>query len=68
MVEAMNQVSHPSFPTLLECYHHGDDAILVWEPAELSVNEILASRCPITESEIAAIVRPVGFERLAVSE
>ncbi|KAI2791717.1 hypothetical protein POX_c04591 [Penicillium oxalicum] len=59
MIEAMNQVSHPSFLTLLECYYHGDDAILVWEPAELSVNEILASRCPITECEIAAIVRPV---------
>ncbi|KAJ5460932.1 uncharacterized protein N7458_002484 [Penicillium daleae] len=59
MVESMTQVSHPSFPSLLDCYHHGDDAFLVWEPVELSVNQILASRCPITESDIAAIVRPV---------
>lgn len=60
LIETMSQSSHPSFLSLLECYYHGDDAFLVWEPVEISVNHILASQCPITEAEIAAIVKPVS--------
>lgn len=60
MLDAVNRISHHSFPSLLACYYHNDHAFLVWEPAELSVSQILASKCSITESEIAAIVWPVG--------
>lgn len=60
VVETMSQNCHPSFLSLLECFYHADDAYLVWEPVEISVNHILASQCPITEAEIAAIVKPVS--------
>ena len=33
---------------------------MVWESVELSVSQILASRCTITKGEVAAIVRPVS--------
>lgn len=58
------QLSHTSFPALRACYHHGTRVFLVWEPVELSLSQILASKCLITESEIAAIVRPVCVDRL----
>jgi hypothetical protein len=61
LVDSMSQNSHPSFLSLLECYYHADDVYLVWEPVEISVNHILASQCPITETEITAIVKPVGW-------
>lgn len=57
--ETMSQLSHPSFRTLLETYHHANHAFLVWEPVALSVSQVLASKCLVTESEILAIVRPV---------
>jgi hypothetical protein len=60
--ENMSQLSHSSFRTLLGTYHHANDAFLVWEPVALSVSQILASRCLVTESEIAAIVQPVCTE------
>lgn len=59
-LDAVSQISHHSFPRLLACYYHNGQVFLVWEPAELSVSQILASKCSITESEIAAIVWPVG--------
>ena len=61
LCDTVSQLSHPSFLSLLECYHHGDEAFLVWEPAALSVTQILASKCLITEREIAAVVRPVSI-------
>ncbi|KAJ5033100.1 hypothetical protein NUH16_003230 [Penicillium rubens] len=57
--ETISQLSHPSFRTLLETYHHANHAFLVWEPVALSVSQVLASKCLVTESEILAIVRPV---------
>ncbi|KAF2999550.1 hypothetical protein E8E15_000011, partial [Penicillium rubens] len=47
--ETMSQLSHPSFRTLLETYHHANHAFLVWEPVALSVSQVLASKCLVTE-------------------
>lgn len=60
LLETICRFSHPSFLGLLGCYCWEDQVFLVWEPVELSVSHILASRCTITEEEIAAIVRPVS--------
>ncbi|CAG7951563.1 unnamed protein product [Penicillium salamii] len=59
LLETICRFSHPSFLGLLGCYCWEDQVFLVWEPVELSVSHILASRCTITEEEIVAIVRPV---------
>lgn len=59
MLDFMSRISHPSFPSLKECFLHENHAFLVWEPLELSVSQILALKCPVTESELAAIVWPV---------
>ncbi|KAJ5822455.1 hypothetical protein N7447_004795 [Penicillium robsamsonii] len=59
LLETMSQFSHPSFLDLLGCYCWEDQVFLVWESVELSVSNILASRCTITEGEVVAIVRPV---------
>ncbi|KAJ5500624.1 hypothetical protein N7453_009675 [Penicillium expansum] len=59
LLETMSQFSHPSFLDLLGCYCWEDQVFLVWESVELSVSHILASRCTVTEGEVAAIVRPV---------
>ena len=60
MLDFMSRMSHPSFPSLRECFLHENHAFLVWEPLELSVSQLLALKCPITESELAAIIWPVG--------
>ncbi|OGE47083.1 hypothetical protein PENARI_c067G00123 [Penicillium arizonense] len=59
LLETISQLSHPSFLGLVACYCWEEQVFLVREPVELSVSHILASRCTITEGEIAAIVRPV---------
>ncbi|CAG8060614.1 unnamed protein product, partial [Penicillium nalgiovense] len=59
LLETICRFSHESFLGLLGCYCWEDQVFLVWEPVELSVSHILASRCTITEEEIVAIVRPV---------
>ena len=59
VADTINHLSHRSFPRLLECYQQGDRAFLVWEPVELSVSQVLASRCSITESELVAIISAV---------
>ncbi|KAJ5971723.1 uncharacterized protein N7479_001641 [Penicillium vulpinum] len=59
LLETISQISHPSFLGLVGCYCWEEQVFLVREPVELSVSHILASRCTITEDEIAAIVRPV---------
>ncbi|CAG8218578.1 unnamed protein product [Penicillium salamii] len=55
----MEQIFHPSFLTLLECYHHGTSCTLIWEPTEVSVSHILASSCSITTDELVGIIKPV---------
>ncbi|OGE46403.1 hypothetical protein PENARI_c296G03307, partial [Penicillium arizonense] len=55
----MGHICHPSFPKLLQYYHHDTSSMLVWEPTEVSVDHILASSCSITADEIVSIVRPV---------
>jgi hypothetical protein len=60
MLHFMNRISHPAFPTLKECFLHDDHMFLVWEPLELSVSQLLAVKCPVTEGELAAIVWPVS--------
>lgn len=60
ILDFMGRISHPSFPNLQACYLHENHAFFVWEPLELSVNQLLALKCPIIESELAAIVWPVG--------
>lgn len=64
LVETMSQISSPSLLRLLKVYTHQEEVYLVWEPTELSVIEILASRCPIMESELIAIIFPVRIRRL----
>ncbi|KAJ5365211.1 hypothetical protein N7517_008097 [Penicillium concentricum] len=59
LLETRSQFSYPSFLGLLGCYCWEDQVFLVWESVELLVSQILASRCTITEGEVAAIVRPV---------
>lgn len=59
VLETISQLSHLSFLSLVACYCWEEQIFLVREPVELSVSHILASRCTITEGEIAAIVRPV---------
>ena len=59
LLELMGHVCHPSFPKLLQYYHHDTSSMLVWEPTEVSVDHILASSCSITADEIVSIVRPV---------
>ncbi|KAJ5708171.1 hypothetical protein N7488_007972 [Penicillium malachiteum] len=63
----LNRISHPSFRSLLGCYHHGDSVFLAWEHVEVSVVQILASKLVITASEIIAIVKPIleGIQYLA---
>ncbi|CAI7610945.1 unnamed protein product [Penicillium viridicatum] len=58
-LELMEQISHPSFLRLLECYHHDASCTLVWEPTEVSVSHILASSCSITSDELVEIVKPI---------
>lgn len=60
LVETMHQVAHRSFPNLLDHYRHGGQDFLVWEAVELSVGQVLGSRCSIDEGALAAIVWPVG--------
>jgi hypothetical protein len=59
-LELMEQISHPSFLRLIECYHHDASCTLVWEPTEVSVSHILASSCSITTDELVGIVKPVS--------
>lgn len=60
LLELMNQISHSSFLALQECYFHAGMAFLIWEPVEVSVGQILASKCMMTASEVIGIVRPVN--------
>lgn len=62
-LELMEQISHPSFLRLIECYHHDASYTLVWEPTEVSVGQILASSCSITNDELLGIVKPVSQTR-----
>ncbi|KAJ5215571.1 uncharacterized protein N7498_001978 [Penicillium cinerascens] len=59
MLDFMSRITHPSFPSLKECFLHENHVFLVWEPLELSVSQLLALKCPVTESELAAIIWPV---------
>ncbi|KAJ5938509.1 hypothetical protein N7466_001643 [Penicillium verhagenii] len=63
----LNRISHPSFRSLLGCYHHGDSVFLAWEHVEVSVVQILASKLVMRASEIIAIVKPIleGIQYLA---
>ena len=57
LLELIDKLSHASFLALQECYLHEGMAFLIWEPVEVSVGQILASKCMITASEIIEIVR-----------
>lgn len=60
LVQTVNQYSGRNFLRLLDIYRQGNRCFLVWEPVELSLNEVLASRCAITETGLAEIVWPVN--------
>ncbi|KAF3389062.1 hypothetical protein F1880_003171 [Penicillium rolfsii] len=53
----LRKLHYRSFLNLQESYHHDDSVFFVWEPVEVSISQILASKCMITVSEIIAIVR-----------
>lgn len=59
----MHQVTHRSFPNLLEHYRHRGQDFLVWEAVKLSIGQVLRSRYSIDEGALAAIVWPVGIGR-----
>lgn len=59
LVEIISRCSHQSFPRLHDFLEHGNYYFLVWEPADFTLNEVLASECYITEAELAQIVWPV---------
>ncbi|CAG8007047.1 unnamed protein product [Penicillium salamii] len=65
-LELMEQISHPSFLRLIESYHQDASCTLIWEPTEVSVSQILASSCSITNDELLEIIKPVleGIEYL----
>lgn len=58
-VDTIERLSHRSFPKLLRCYFHSDLAFFVWEPVELSLSQILGSKCSIKESQMISMVWPV---------
>lgn len=60
LVRTIDQFSHQSFPRLLGFYHHPGSCFLVWEPVELSINEVLASRWRIEKVDLAQIVWSVS--------
>jgi hypothetical protein len=60
-VRQVQRNSHRSFPRLIEFLVHKQQHYLVWEACELSVMEVMASECPVTESEIAEMIWPVSF-------
>lgn len=60
LVQTVNQYSGRNFLRLLDIYQQGNRCFLVWEPVELSLNEVLASRCAVTETGLAEIVWPVN--------
>lgn len=59
LVEIISRCSHHSFPRLHGFLEHENYYFLVWEPANFTLNEVLASECYITEAELAQIVWPV---------
>lgn len=59
LVRMIGKCSHRSFPALQRFLQHDGRYFLVWELTELSLNKVFASKCPITESELAQIVWPV---------
>ena len=59
LVETIDRCSHHSFPRLHDFLQHENRYFLVWESAEFTLNEVLASRCYITEAELAQIIWPV---------
>ena len=60
LLDTVSLHSHSSFLRLLDCYQNGSLSFLVWEPAELSLSQILGSKCSIRETEVVSIVWPVN--------
>lgn len=65
LIQTIQQYSGRNFLRLLDTYQQGNLSFLVWEPVELSLNEVLASRCAITERGLAEIVWPVYLSGLS---
>jgi hypothetical protein len=59
MVQVIDQHAHRSFLRLLNVLQDGKRYLLMWEPTEFSLSEVLASMCRITEKELAQIIWPV---------
>ncbi|KAL2801685.1 hypothetical protein BJX63DRAFT_438586 [Aspergillus granulosus] len=59
LVHEIDQLTHRSFLQLLKVMQHGQRYFLVWEPTEFSLHEVLASKCRITECELAQIAWPI---------
>lgn len=60
LLNLSRKINHTSFLKPQELYRHASSVFLVWEPVEISISQILASKCMITAGEILAIVRPVS--------
>ncbi|KAJ5291415.1 hypothetical protein N7478_000746 [Penicillium angulare] len=59
LLENINRHSHRSFLRLLHCYQYGSSSFLVWEPVELSLSQVLGSKCSIREAEMVSIIWPI---------
>ncbi|KAF7589639.1 hypothetical protein BBP40_004012 [Aspergillus hancockii] len=59
LIQTIDRYSHRSFLGLVDAFYHGDQCFLVWEPAQLALDMVSLSRCPITESQLAQIVWPI---------
>ncbi|KAH2361471.1 hypothetical protein KXV98_007027, partial [Aspergillus fumigatus] len=59
LLETVDQLSHDSFPRLLGSYYKENQLFLVWEPLELSVEDIISAKWPTNQAELARIVGSV---------
>jgi hypothetical protein len=60
LLETVGQFSHDSFLRLLGSYYNQNQLFLVWEPVELSVDDIISAKWPINETELAGILWSVS--------
>ncbi|KAI2858512.1 hypothetical protein CBS147323_11126 [Aspergillus niger] len=56
LLETISQLSNPIFPRLLDSYYDMNQLYLVWEPIDITVDNILTAPWPINETELACVV------------
>ncbi|GKZ98623.1 hypothetical protein AnigIFM59636_004605, partial [Aspergillus niger] len=56
LLETISQLSDPIFPRLLESYYDMNQLYLVWEPIDITVDNILTAPWPVNETELACVL------------